>query len=39
VQYTWLAKGFGFIRTQKVDAQGVPVPGTTAELQTIVAAP
>jgi hypothetical protein len=39
VDVTWFAKGFGVIRQQTQDAQGLTVPGTRIELMTIVSAP
>jgi len=35
----WVAKGFGIIRTELEDAQGVIVAGSGVELATIVSAP
>lgn len=37
--YTWFAKGFGWIRGVVLDAQGNEVPGTRRELTSIVTAP
>ncbi len=35
----WVAKGFGNIRTEQLDAQGAAVPGTREELTAIISAP